>query len=169
MSLSRVLAYLAPRTTEDGDCLLWNLACNSDGAPVASIDGVRSRPVRRWVHETIHGPAEALRVVPTCGHKRCVAPWHAEAITPGMVNVVIADRGGFGTAAFRAARRKAGRAKAKITLSCARRIRHRRLVGGETLQSIRRDYPLSLSVLSKICRGEAWPDPHGNPFEGLKP
>jgi hypothetical protein len=162
-----IRAFLASRTTACGDCLLWTMATNSAGAPVASIEGVRSRPARRWVWESLNGPAGTKRLMPTCGRPLCLEPSHQTALEPSDINRAIAARGGFQTPAFRRARREAGRARGKLTLADARMIRHRRLVQGETLVAIRRDYPVSLSVLSHICRGEAWPDPQGNPFEGL--
>lgn len=159
--------YLNARTVEEGACLLWQRAVNSGGAPVASIDGVRSRPVRRWVYEAMNGPAPGLSIVPTCGNPLCVAPWHAEAVTPGMVNVLIADRGGFRTPAFRRARRQAARLASPITLADVREIRRRRWQGGETLKTIKADYPISLGCLSRICRGETWHD-DADPWAGLK-
>ena len=165
-----VMAYLEPRCVEDGDCLLWQLACNGAGNPVASLEGRRSVPVRRWVWQGLN-PGRILtgelRVVPSCGNALCMA--HLQALTPSAVNRAIAARGGFSTPAFRKARRDAGRAQGKLTLADARMIRHRRWVLGETLTAIKPDYPVSLSVLSHICRGEAWPDPAGNPFAGLTP
>ena len=166
--MNAVLAYLAPRTIEEGDCLLWQLATNSAGAPVASIEGQRSRPVRRWVWAKTHGrDAGPLRLLPTCGHSLCVAPGHQKAVTPAAVNVAIGARGGFSTPAFKRARRRAGRSQSDLTLADVRVIRHRRLVNGEILRTIADDYPVSISTLSRICRGEDWPDPEGNVFSGL--
>ncbi len=162
--------FLTPRCIDDGGCLIWDRAVNTSGNPVASIAGVRSTPVRRWVWSQEHGNLrEGLRVIPSCGRLRCVAPGCLRAVTPTAVNQAIAARGGFATPAFRKARRDAGRAQSTVTLADVRDMRRRRFVDNETLASIAADYPISLSRVSVICRGEAWPDPAGNPFSGLAP
>lgn len=163
-----VKAYLGPRTVEEGACLLWQRALNGAGVPVASIDGVRSRPVRRWIYEALHGPACSLRVVPTCGNSLCVAPAHVDAVTPGMVNLMIADRGNMRTPAVRRARRENGRRRSKITMQDAREIRRLRWQDGLTLTKIKAlGYPIALETISRICRGETWPD-DADPWAGLK-
>ena len=169
MTRAAALSFLAPRCDEEGSCLIWRRAVNSGGSPVASIDGKSSRSVRRWVFERLHGPAGAdMAVVPTCDNPLCVEPRHAEAVTRSMVNVLIADRGGMRTPAARRARRINGRTQSPLTIEDVRAIR-RRKAGGETLVSMRADYPVSLAVLSKICRHESWPDPAANPFSGMMP
>ncbi len=166
MTRAAALAFLLPRCDEDAGCLMWRRAVNSGGAPVASIAGVRSRPVRRWVWACVHGsdPGE-LRVVPSCGHARCLSPGCLVAVVPGMVNAAIADRGGMRTPARRAACRRAGRTLSPLSLADVRAIRARR-AAGEKLAAIADDYRVHLSAVSRICRGESWHDP-ANPFNGL--
>lgn len=163
-----ISGYLGPRATEEGDCLLWNLARNSEGVPVASIEGIRSRPVRRWVWETIHGPAGSRRIIPSCGNPSCVAPSHCIALSPSGVNLAIAKRGGYRSAAFRRAAQKRGRSTSPLDLPAVREIRRLRWAEGQRLSRIREAFPdVSISVLSRICRGESWHDP-ADPWAGLR-
>lgn len=167
MTPDQVRAFLAPRTEQLGDCLLWTKATNSAGAPVASIEGVRARAVRRWVWECFH-PGYVLgvrRIVPICGDSLCLEPGHQASRSPSDVNKMIAARGGFSTVARRVACRRSGRALSPLTIDDVRAIRARR-AGGEKLASITADYPVDLSAIARICRGESWHDA-ANPFAGL--
>lgn len=166
-SRESVDAYLASRTTEEGNCLLWDLACNSAGAPVATIAGVRSRPVRRWVWEALHGPAGTRRVIPSCDNPQCVAPEHAVAVSPSGVNFATARRGGYRSPKFRRASQIKGRAGSELNLEVVREIRRKHWQEGMTLTSIHAEYPAaSVAVLSRICRGESWADP-ADPWANL--
>lgn len=166
MTRAAALSFLAPRCDEEGSCLIWRRAVNSGGSPVASIDGKSSRSVRRWVWSCVHGEDPGgLLVIPACGHPRCLAPGCLVAVAPGMVNTAIAERGGMRTPARRAACRRSGRMVSRLKLADVRVIRARR-AAGETLATIARYYGVSISAISRICRGESWHDP-ANPFTGL--
>ncbi len=168
-ALDRVLAFLAPRTVEEGDCLLWTKAVNSSAHPVASIDGQRSIPVRRWVFVQLNGAVPASkRVVARCGHPRCVAPGCTIAVTPSGVNQRIAARGGFSTAQRLIAVRRAARlACSPLVEADIPKIIERRFVHEEKLESIAADYPVGISTISRICRGESWSGVVNRHFEGL--
>lgn len=167
MKRADVLAYLRDRCHEVGECLVWRLATNGAGHPVASIGGRRSIPVRRWAWEAWNGKkAGDLMVVSNCGTLRCVHPACSEALTSTGVNRAIAARGGMSTPAVRMARTRNGRKVSPLTMDDARAIRARR-ADGQTLAKIAEDYPVSMDTISKICNGKRWVDHQANPFGQL--
>lgn len=167
MTPEAVHEYLRQRCTEEGDCLLWSGATNSSGHPVASVDGERSRSLRRWIWQCMR-PGVVIgrrRAMSSCDHPLCVQPDHVIALMPSEVMRRAGARGAMRTPAFRRACQLRGRMSSSLTLVDVRAIRGRR-VAGETLKAIAADYRIHLSTVHRICRGESWPDP-ANPFAGL--
>lgn len=84
-SILNVPAFLAPRTIEFGDCLLWTRSYVG-ASPCASAtvaDGSRPmRPVRRLLWMVLYGPVpEGRDVITKCGSHRCVEPRHFKLAT----------------------------------------------------------------------------------------
>ncbi len=74
------------RCTDDGDCWLWAQAVNSAGHPQASIPGVRSKLIRRFAFEAMHGLLDAGTVVADlCQHRLCCNPEHLQQQTMSQV------------------------------------------------------------------------------------
>lgn len=158
MKRTDVIAWLEARAHRDADtgCLVWRGAVNSDGHPVASVDGVRARAVRRWLYEQLAEPIEGdMKVVPKCRNLRCLEHTHQRLLLPGQVNALIAAEGRFSTPARLAANQKAAHARSKFGPECAELARQLR-AQDLTLREISEATGLSRSMASRICRGEAW-------------
>lgn len=153
-----VMAWLEARAKRDEDtgCLLWLRAVNGEGLPVASVDGVRARNVRRWMLEQLGDPvAPGMRVVPKCRASTCVEPSHMRQLLPGQVNTLMVAEGRFQTPARFAASQKGGRTSSGRTPEVADQVRAMR-AQGMTLQAIACAANMSISAASRICRGETW-------------
>jgi hypothetical protein len=158
MSPAKVISWLEARARRDEDtgCLLWIRAVNNEGLPVATVDGVRARNVRRWLLEQLGDPvAPGMRVVPKCRASNCVEPSHLRQLLPGQVNTLIAAEGRFKTPARFAAAQKGGRAASGRTPEDARRVRQLR-AEGKTLVEISKVAGMSISNVSRICLGKTW-------------
>lgn len=158
MTRAEVIAWLEARARHDEDtgCLLWIRAVNNEGLPVATVDGVRSRNVRRWLLEQLGDPVgPGMRVVPKCRAPNCVEPSHLRQLLPGQVNTLMAAEGRFATPARFAAAQKAGRAASGRTLEDVRQVRLLR-AEGKTLVEISKVAGMSLSNVSRICLGKSW-------------
>lgn len=156
MTSEQIHAWLALRVQEDGGCLIWQRARNSDGAPVASVDGQRARSVRRWLYAKLVGPLGSnRRVMTTCCTAGCVHPDHLVALLPRQINASLSAAGRFSTPARRAANLRAARATAIHSPETAARARALR-AEGLTLSQISQATGMSISIASRVCRGEAW-------------
>lgn len=156
MTREQIHAWLALRVQEDEGCLIWQRARNSDGAPVASVDGQRARSVRRWLYAQLVGPlGGSRRVMTTCCTTACVAPEHLVALLPRQINARLSAAGRFATPARRAANLRAGRATAIHSPEVAARARALR-AEGLTLSQISQATGMSVSIASRVCRGETW-------------
>lgn len=121
--------WLAARTDEDGDCLIWNRCCTNQGMPVATLDG-KTTNVRRWLLVQQGRPAkDGQRVTATCGNKLCMA--HLKAVSPREVNLIITRRGGRNSPKAAKTNRDVKRAASTVvkTMEVARRIRALRAQG----------------------------------------
>lgn len=156
MTSEQIHAWLAQRVQDDAGCMVWQRACNGDGAPVASVDGQRARSVRRWLYAQLVGPVGShKRVMTTCCTPACVAPGHLVALLPRQINAHLSAAGRFATPARRAANLRAGRATAIHSPEVAARARALR-AQGLTLSQISKATGMSISIASRVCRGEAW-------------
>lgn len=156
MKRADVITWLEARARQEDGCLVWTMAINSNGHPVASVDGVRARNVRRWLHEQLVGPIDVpLKLVPTCRNLRCVERRHFALLLPGQVNDLLVAEGRYDTPARLAASQKAGRTNSRNTMADARRAREMR-ADGATLSEISVAVGFSVSVASRVCRGEVW-------------
>jgi hypothetical protein len=153
----QIRAYLAPRTKEEGDCLLWQKSLTSTGVPAARFGGRAGscKPVRRWILEELNGPIGLLRARMTCRNTLCVEPSHLRAMTPAQVNRDMAKCGSMATPEVRASRRRNARLRSPLTIDDVRKIRALR-ESGLSLQKIANQFPVCKSTISKICRNESW-------------
>lgn len=166
MTLDEIMAYLAPRTIEEGDCLLWTRSTGADGTPMASFGG-SGFPVRRWIWMQLHpdSPIGTRRAVAKCGNLRCVIPHHVVARSPSEFTQGHVDRGAYNRAAIRAAITAARRLRSDLTIERVREMRAKRS-GGALVRELATEYGVSESAVSAICTQRAWKD-HANPFAGL--
>jgi len=159
-TVSDVIAWLMARSAEEGDCWIWQRAVNSVGCPVATVDGVSARSVRNWARSLLKGDAAGKKVVCECQHDRCVNPKHWRVLTPGALNEWLWKHGRMNTLAVRTSRAANGRTQSDLDLRQVRAMRSRR-AKGEILRTIARDFKVTISCASRICRGDSWHD-HGN-------
>lgn len=152
-----VMAWVETRAQLDEDtcCLIWKRAVNGDGLPVASVDGVRARNVRRWLHEQLLGPADGMRLVLTCREPHCVQPAHFCLLLPGQVAVLSASEGRYVTPKRLASSRRNGRRGSKLTAADAEHVRSMR-AEGKKLREIAEAFGMSISAASLICLGKSW-------------
>lgn len=156
MKRADVVAWLEQRVRADEDCLLWVMAVNGAGTPVASVDGLRARNVRRWLYEQLVGPLDAQeKVLPKCRNRRCLARQHFAVLVPAQVNALISAEGGYNTPARVLAQQRVGRSCSPNTMADAERARQLR-AEGKVLREIAEATGMSLSVTSRVCRGERW-------------
>jgi len=153
--------WLLARCVEDGECWLWQRAVNGSGAPVASVNKVRSTSVRSFAFRLHTGTdPQGLFVIPArCNDPACVRPEHLRAVTRAQVNRWLGSLGRFSTLRTRTVHAEAGRRRSSIAMADARAMRALRSQG-MTLEQIRVAGPFQVSTgtISKICRGERWKD-----------
>lgn len=163
----RVRAYCLPRVERDGRCWLWSMATNSQGHPVATIEGQHSTSVRRWAWETWHQQGIGdLWLVSECGRGLCVSPLCLCPMTIGMAKVVQAERGSFMSPAFRRACQVRGRRNSELTPELVARMRAKRQAG-DKLPALAKEFGVALSVTSRVCRGESWAIASHTPFGAM--
>lgn len=146
-------AWIADRADEDGDCLVWTLGTNNQGAPMARVDGDMVN-VRRWLFACTTARLRAgIRVVAECGNPRCLA--HLVPMTGSELNKWIAKRGGYSTPARRLASRRSARAVAKYTEDQVRAARELRGQGLK-LHEVEARTGVPWHYVSQIFLGKAW-------------
>lgn len=159
--------YLKARTVEDGDCLVWQLATNPSGQPIAMFNN-KVKSVRRHVWEVAHNvPASKLRIVPKCRNPKCVNADHALALTTTRFNTWIAEGGSLQSPTARASRAANARTTSPLNIQQVREIR-RRYAEGKTQTALGKEFGVSTSTISLICLNKSWPDPLADPFSQMK-
>lgn len=152
--------YLAARCCEDGECLIWALACGGDGktTPLGNING-SMRTVRRELAALLRGP-RAIKgkvVLSRCGQELCVAPAH----------ILVTDRKAASkhhAAHGRApdyhdpARLAKIRATIRQTSGIAAHVEtiKQRVAAGEPKRSVARDMGCSDSTIGNVVNKRRW-------------
>jgi hypothetical protein len=163
------------RCQECGECMEWSGAYQA-AVPIASVPrecmpGSMMRPTKAVIYVSVRRALLALklgrdvgsRVLTTsCGNPRCVNPSHLRAHTrsehaarmSGLARNVDAERN-----------RKiaeAKRASSKLTIEKVREIR----ATTETCKSTALRYGVNPALISRIRRGQCWPD-YASPFGAM--
>lgn len=149
--LARVADWLAPRTVEEGDCLLWTRSANSERIPCAGVDGRPWVNVRRWVWARTKSaiPAGSV-VVPTCRNPRCLS--HLSLMTKKQARKFLAESGAWATAAVTAANTRTAQKLRVYTddqVAECKRLR----ADGLTLHAIQAKTGVPWRVAGTYCRG----------------
>lgn len=149
-------AWLAARTREDGDCLLWTLAIGGSGIPTAGIKPKRTVNVRRLYVESkgiVLSPTDV--VMPSCRNPRCLS--HAVVVNRSEVNRIAALTNGPRSVESLAAGRERSRARATAvrSMEVARRIRALR-AAGRTYAEIESETGVSWRRCYDVCANRAW-------------
>lgn len=144
--LDRIMA----RTTEEGDCLIWEGVWNN-GSPQVYLDG-KYQMVRRVLWQAEHGPIRrGLHPRCTCGEQRCVRLAHIRLRTTRQIAQDAAKTGSWSSLLRRAKIAAARRKASKLTQDDVARIR-----AAETGAAIARELGISKSMAAKIRSGAAW-------------
>jgi hypothetical protein len=157
--------WIAQRCDDDCGCLIWTKQVSRDGAPVAwtqlDENGKRFKfQVRRAVWEMRNGPIpDDMRVTYKCNNPRCLTC--LALASPGEINSRTWSRPDL-RAKKVAALTKASRARGKLDMDKARRIRE----STETLKKISHEMGISMTLASQVRRGMAWKE-GANPWAGL--
>jgi transcriptional regulator with XRE-family HTH domain len=156
--------WIAERCHEDGDCLIWDHKKHR-GQPVHTFQRGESGSIRKlaWKAAGKRELRENERVTMMCGHKDCLEPSHMRAISQAEVLKRNCDSRSVKLRKYAAVTESIRKARAKITLEDARYARK----SDKTLAELSDELGISIQRLSKIRRGEAWPDP--NPLTGIAP
>jgi hypothetical protein len=164
-----LVAYVLARCTiDDGGCLLWRLAVNNDGRPVANLRGFGMLDPRRVMVEAKVGPLPPGRLVltPAC-HPRCVEPTHAETITRKGLAQRLAREGRLASGPLVSARmRKLARSRPHVKLDedKVRALRQRYAETGNAAL-VAREFGISHSHAHRVCTHVWWRET--TPFSGL--
>lgn len=159
--------WIEARCDEEGDCLVWRGNCDC-GRPRYRFrdEGLDSslhlRPVAwKVVKKRALNARECLTMA--CGNSRCLNPSHMRVTTKQKVlertnqrPITVRIRHAAITRTIRAQR-------AKLTMEQARMVRE----SDRTLTDLAQELGVSFQLLSKVRRGEAWPEIEANPFTGL--
>lgn len=143
--------WLATRTQEEGDCLLWTGCMNSGGTPKATIAGDRDVHVRRLVYSVRHGSIPAgHEVVPTCRTPRCLAC--LSAMTPRQRLALHVQAGAYSSPSVCAVRRAAARARSPHSAEQVKAVRSLR-AQGLTHDAIAEATGIKKKTVAKYCNG----------------
>lgn len=160
MTAPDLAAYVLARCeTDDGGCLLWTRAVNSDGRPVANLRAVGMIDPRRVLFEARFGPLPPGRLVltPAC-HPRCVDPAHAETMTRQGLSRRLAAEGRLASGAALSLRmRKVARAHPHVKLD-EQKVRALRQRYAETGNAalVAREFGISHSHAHRVCTHVWW-------------
>jgi hypothetical protein len=144
---------------DDGGCLLWQLALNGDGRPVANLRGVGMLDPRRVLYEAAYGPLRRGRLVltPPC-HCRCVEPSHVETMTRKGLSRRLAAEGRLSSGSVHGVRmRKVARAASHVKLD-ERKVKALRQRYAETGNAalVAREFGISHSHAHRVCTHVWW-------------
>lgn len=159
--------WLKERCTEDGDCLVWDLASTSDGCPRYTIrtpEGKKTVQVRRKVLEATLGRplAPGMLATVTCGNQRCLCGKHLQESSKSEVVAKAWARPDV-RAKKRLSATKTSRQRGKLDMEAVQMIRN----SDKTLMALSAELGVSISAISKVRRREAWVDLIASPFDGL--
>jgi hypothetical protein len=123
--MSPLLERIYSRCIEDGDCLIWQGAVTESGMPFMAHGGKVKAMVRRVLYVELHGSIpEGRLITPTCGHKRCLAEHHLQALTPKRSKEIAVRKGAYKNPARHRKAVLTMRAKSHITEEIVQAIRN---------------------------------------------
>lgn len=158
-----LVEYIKARSTEDGDCWIWNLACSGNGTPKLMWQK-KQWGARRLVAMEMGLNIEGKFVTTKCGNQRCVCPDHVLVVTRKQMDKLIVERTGH---PYRIERRKkisdAQRKRVgKLTDEIVAQIR----AAEGTHEQISARMGIAKSTVGAIRRHEKWKI-YTSPFNGL--
>lgn len=150
---------------EVGGCLEWSGVYSTNGYPIYCIGALRRLHLRRVVfnmqrERTLLAPLQGkegqrLRVIMTCGNRRCLNPEHMVARTEREIQRQAAALGSYSTTSRRAAVTAGIRAKRK-NLKCSMELAREIRASTEPQWVLADKHKLSRSMVGRIQRGELW-------------
>lgn len=159
--LERVKARCEVEDVEDG-CWLW--PNNRPHTPITrykgEMVGVRRLIAHLMGRVPLHG--QFRRTAPSCGHRNCVAPHHAEILTPSVsIRRAMARTGAGPQRAVKIAMVK--RKTAKLNEAAVEDIR----TCGLPTAELAKKYGVHTSTIIAVRSGRLWKRLPGNPWAGL--
>lgn len=147
-------------TTQDGDCMLWNLGTNKQGYPQAHLGGKGGQMVRRYVYSVLLGKTinKGKRISSVCGNRLCCAPEHLIQHTHSQT-LKRCYQDGARSARLEYVRRLEGFLKhrpVKLSFEKAREIRAR--PPEVTHAELAREYGVTEHAIRKVRNGSSWRD-----------
>ena len=159
---SPLVQRLLARTTEDGDCLIWQGAC-CNGHPAHRHNGPTVM-VRRTLFTELLGPLKGRMVRMTCSTPLCVNPEHIQAVTRQQIAADLGKQGVMGglvrSASIQRTKRLIG--ITRLTPMDVHRIR----TSNETGVALAAALGVSQAHVSKVRLHKAHRD-YSSPFAGL--
>lgn len=162
------MEWVKDRCVEDCDCLVWTCWSDHGDQPrhrFRSDEMDSTRHLRPIVYQYIgqKKQAKGTVVVMTCGNTLCLNPAHMKQITRAehlrRNNQSVAAKARKSANVTKAIRAQ----RAKLTMDQARYVR----ASDKTLSALAGELGVSFQLLSKVRRGEAWPELQASPFAGL--
>lgn len=161
--LDELIERIQARVVEDGDCWIWQGACQPNSpTPVMRWQG-RTQGVRRLVAEAKGIATANRRITCKCRTELCVHPDHVVALTHSRMQQLIASEHRYQASPLRMKKlADKARARAKLTFELALQIREAQ--GNQ--YDIAEQFGVSQPTVSSIKRGRTWRD-YSNPFAQL--
>lgn len=150
MTPEEFVALIGKRAVWEGDCLIWQ-NCLRDGVPVFSAPDGKTYNVRRWGMEQTGRRLGRLLACSSCADRLCIAPGHWRSLTRLQLQQRTASLGGFDRPDGHAAKAKANRARATISMETARAIRAAH-AQGVTQAEIGRLFDMQKGTVWKVVR-----------------
>lgn len=160
--------WLEGRCHEEGDCLVWGGNCGHGQQPRYRFrdedldSSLHLRPIA-W---RVYGGRELRKIeclTMACQNPRCLNKGHMRVTTKRQVLQRNSQIPTANLVRHAAITRTIRAQRAKLTMEQARMVRE----SDRTLTDLAQELGVSFQLLSKVRRGEAWPEIQANPFQGL--